>query len=230
MSLLRLIASQRFIAFPPVFLPTCSRSRRCGLNPRFPATRFTPLEEFRSSAAAPCHHGRCLLVVTAPSSLRRANRDSRSLSGSKHPTSAKKLCTSCQSARGRFAPASPPPLPVSGDGFSMLSRTQPPTRLCSADESVLSPSRCQLVRQPILPWALFPSKVLYTSLPSSFYRGWTDKLSLIGPGQSIAQRAGVRVASENPLSGSPELQIPQAGSGRCLRGMSEVHSRQGEPC
>jgi hypothetical protein len=30
-----------------------------------PATRHAPFEEFPSSAAVPCHHGRCPLVVTA---------------------------------------------------------------------------------------------------------------------------------------------------------------------
>ena len=36
----------------------------------FPATRFVPLEEFPSPAAAPCHHGRCPLAVPPDASSR----------------------------------------------------------------------------------------------------------------------------------------------------------------
>ena len=43
---------------------------------------------------------------------------------------------------------------------------EPPSRLCSAGESVPSPHRCQWVRWPVLPWALFPFKILYASLLS----------------------------------------------------------------
>jgi hypothetical protein len=128
-------------------------------------------------------------------------------------------------------PRSPrlPHFPLPKSDFNMLPRAQPPTRLCSADKSVLLPSRCQLNQQPILPWALFPSKVSYTSLPSSFYRGRTDKLSLIGLGRTTAQRAGVRVASENPLVDSPELhsrkRVWQA-SPRSVRSANQ----QSKPC
>jgi hypothetical protein len=37
-----------------------------------PATRFIPLEESPSSAAVPCHHGRCLPAVTRPTTDRRS--------------------------------------------------------------------------------------------------------------------------------------------------------------
>jgi hypothetical protein len=60
MSLLRLIAGQRFAAFPSISIPTHCRSSQRGRDLEFPAARFTPLEGFPSSAAAPCHHGRCL--------------------------------------------------------------------------------------------------------------------------------------------------------------------------
>jgi hypothetical protein len=41
-------------------IPTRCRSSQRGRVLEFPAPRFTPLEGFPSSAAVPCHHGRCL--------------------------------------------------------------------------------------------------------------------------------------------------------------------------
>jgi hypothetical protein len=68
-----------------------------------------------------------------------------------------RLAPACYlSIRGRLASAVPR---CQGAVSACFPRTQLPSRLCSADESVLPPSRCQLARQPILPWALFPSKV-----------------------------------------------------------------------
>jgi len=88
------------------------RSCRYGAVFEFPATRFTPLEEFHSSAAAPRHRGRCLPVVTTPSLLRRAVRDSRSRSSSPPATSVKKSRAPFCSAPSRIAIASPPPSSV----------------------------------------------------------------------------------------------------------------------
>jgi len=59
-SLLRLTTGQRFAAFPSISIPVHCRNSLRGRVLEFPATRFTPLEGFPSSAAAPCHHGRCL--------------------------------------------------------------------------------------------------------------------------------------------------------------------------
>jgi hypothetical protein len=61
-----------FAAFPDIRpaapLPVCRSAA-------FPATRFVPLEEFPSAAAAPCHHGRCPLAVPPHASPRsRATR------------------------------------------------------------------------------------------------------------------------------------------------------------
>jgi len=62
-SLLHLTTSQRFATFPRREFPNRHRSDLPGTLRRFPAARFTPLEGFPSSAAAPCHHGRCPLGV-----------------------------------------------------------------------------------------------------------------------------------------------------------------------
>jgi hypothetical protein len=58
-------------AFPEPETGTTSPRKRESLGPQplapsggFPATRFIPLDEFPSSAAAPHHCGRCPLVVT----------------------------------------------------------------------------------------------------------------------------------------------------------------------
>lgn len=59
-SLLRLTTGQRFDTFPSISIPITRRSSFCGRDLEFPAPRFTPLEGFPSSAAALCHHSRCL--------------------------------------------------------------------------------------------------------------------------------------------------------------------------
>ena len=56
--------SLRFAMPPP---PTAGRSHRSWVGAPFPATRFTPSEEFPSPAAAPRPRGRCPLAVTADS-------------------------------------------------------------------------------------------------------------------------------------------------------------------
>jgi len=164
MSLLHLTTSQRFATFPRRRFPNHHRSDPPGTLRRFPAARFTPLEGFHSSAAAPCHHGRCPPGVL----LARSPRLQR------------------------------PPFPETA--FNALTPSQPPSRLCSTDESVLSPRRFQYDRQPILPWALFPFKV-----PFSPFRPVAGKHLLAFAGRvldhSLPQQAGFASDHRNPSGG-----------------------------
>ena len=86
---------------------------------------------------------------------------------------------------------------------------EPPSRLCSAGESVPSPHRCQWVRWPVLPWALFPFKIPYASLLS--LSGKAKLLSQHRPRTFVRQHrptascgvCRVRVAASHPSSGHP---------------------------
>jgi hypothetical protein len=78
--------------------------------------------------------------------------------------------------------------------LNTTSGIEPPSRLCSADESVPSPHRCQWVRWPVLPWALFPFKILYVSLLSLLGKDHGHFRDL-GPGQPGASAS---TASESP--------------------------------
>jgi len=164
MSLLHLTTSQRFATFPRRRLPNHHRSDPPGTLRRFPAARFTPLEGFPSSAAVPCHHGRCPPGVL----LARSPRLPR------------------------------PPFPETA--INALTPSQPPSRLCSTDESVLSPHRFQHDRQPILPWALFPFKV-----PFFPFRPVAGKHLLAFAGRvldhSLSQQAGFASDHRNPSGG-----------------------------
>jgi len=75
--LLRPAASRGFAAFR-VFPPPASPEGDKRGSGTVPATRFTPFEEFPSSAAVPHHCGRCLLAVTVHRSTAKGGR-SRSL-------------------------------------------------------------------------------------------------------------------------------------------------------
>jgi hypothetical protein len=65
-SLLRLTASPRFATFHRWSSPIDPRASRGAFSIASPQRVFTPLEGFSSSAAAPCHHGRCLLGLALP--------------------------------------------------------------------------------------------------------------------------------------------------------------------
>jgi len=148
-SLLRLTAGWRFAAFP-VRSPTCTLPKQHSVErvrtvPRsacsHPSKDSPHLQPYRVATAV-------ALLTLPPSYPSEEESEVRGLSLA--------CASSSLSTRGRLA--SPTPR-CQGAASACFPRTQLPSRPCSADESVLPPSRCQLDRQPILPWALFPSKV-----------------------------------------------------------------------
>jgi len=168
-SLLRLTAGQRFATFPaspvPNPPPKCRVLAQAGHSPQrvsHPSKNSPHPQPYRVTTTV------AFLALPPP-------RRSEELSGVPGP-SPRRTATSPKGHRIRLGslpvdPRSPylprPPLPEFG--FSRLPLAQPPSRLCSADESVLSSRRFQRARQPILPWASFPSKVRYISFPSALY-------------------------------------------------------------
>jgi hypothetical protein len=94
-SLLRLTAGQRFTAFPARSSSATppKRSQWSG-SELFPQRVFTPLEGFPSSAAVPCHHGRCLLDVPLTPALPSPPPKSRTLQPATVPSVSKETLVS----------------------------------------------------------------------------------------------------------------------------------------
>jgi len=99
----------RFAAFPGG-IPANGRPKPTtdGRSSPFPATRFTPFEEFPPPVAVPCHHGRYPLAVLSPSDRPRAEAPSRPVRRAAKST----LPTSVPVPKRRFfRVASPPYVP-----------------------------------------------------------------------------------------------------------------------
>jgi hypothetical protein len=89
-SLLHLTTSQRFTAFHPPRPPRPVPEHRPGRAMVTPRSATTPLEEYPSSAAVPCHHGRCPPGVAArptrPGNSEEPPLGSATVASSKEPT------------------------------------------------------------------------------------------------------------------------------------------------